>query len=75
MMKYADLHEKAKELREKIPVGTKVRCLSMKEDPCPVPAGSIGTVTAIDDIATIHVDWGFSSLGLVYGEDEYEIVS
>ena len=34
--------------------------------------GDHGTVTMVDDIGTIHVNWDCgSSLGVVYGEDEY----
>ena len=62
------------ELRKTYPEGTKVKLLSM-DDPQAPPSGTIGTVTCVDDAATIHVNWETgSSLGLIVGEDSFEIV-
>jgi len=39
------------------------------------PAGTEGTVTFIDDAGTIHMRWDTgSSLGLISGEDEFEVL-
>ena len=36
-----------------------------------IPAGTIGVVTGVDDIGTIHVAWSNGrTLGVVFGEDE-----
>jgi hypothetical protein len=60
-------------LRSKYPTGTRVELLHM-EDPYPVPPGTKGRVTEVDDIATIHVQWdNGSSLGVV-SEDEFCII-
>lgn len=40
------------------------------------PAGTLGTVENVDDIGTIHVAWDTGNhLGIVYNEDECEIVT
>ncbi len=41
--------------KEHYPVGTRVQLDSMGDDPRPVPAGTKGTVVAVDDIGTVHV--------------------
>lgn len=39
---------------------------------CP---GAAGTVTLVDDLGTVHVDWDTgSNLGLIPGEDSREIL-
>ena len=58
-------------LKENYPVGCRVE-LTMMSDPynTTLVPGCRGTVRAIDDIGTIHVQWDCgSSLGVVYGED------
>ena len=70
MMKLQD----AEKLRERFPVGTKVRLIRMDDIQAP-PAGCLGTVMFVDDIGTIHVSWeNGSTLGVVYGEDEIEVI-
>ena len=58
-------------LRELYPKGSRVELIAM-DDPYSrklVP-GCRGTVRAVDDIGTIHVDWDCgSSLGIAYGVD------
>ena len=57
------------------PAGTRVRYISMPQEPYPVPSGTIGTVTCVDDIGTIRVNWdNHSSLGLVPDVEQFEIV-
>ena len=63
-------------LREKYPEGTRVRLVSMF-DPynTTLKPGDEGTVTFIDAQGTIFVDWECgSSLGLIYGEDLFEVI-
>ena len=53
--------------------GTRVRLILMNDFQA-VPPGTLGTVSFVDDIGTIHVKWETgSSLGLIYGEDQFEI--
>lgn len=61
-------------LRETYPEGTKVKLISMDDQQAPLP-GTIGTVRFVDDAGTIHVSWETgSSLGLIPGEDSFEVV-
>lgn len=54
--------------------GARVRLVSMDDMQAP-PAGTEGTVQYVDDAGTIHVQWDTGgSLGLVPGEDEWELV-
>lgn len=55
-------------------VGDSVVCDRMY-DKWAVPSGTVGIVTSIDDIGTIHVNWSNGSgLGLIPGTDEYHKV-
>ena len=61
-------------LRREFPKGTVVELVRMNDEHAP-PAGTHGTVTGVDDIGTIHVQWdNGSSLGLAFGEDVCRIV-
>lgn len=65
----------AVQLKEKFPVGTKVKLIKMDDDQAPVP-GTIGTVTHVDDIGQIHMKWETgSSLALIYHRDHFEVIS
>lgn len=60
-------------LRDKYPVGSKIKLTEMKDPVRPVPPGTIGEVTGVDDAGTIHVAWeNGQGLGLVYGVDTFE---
>lgn len=59
-------------LRKKYPAGTRVRLVFMDDDQAP-PAGTLGTVVGVDDMATIHVKWDNGcGLGIAYGVDKCE---
>ena len=69
-------HEELADLRAHHPKGSRVKLICMN-DPysLDLKAGSIGTVTHVDDIGTIHVAWDCgSTLGVVYGEDLCTVV-
>ena len=56
-------------LRINYPKGTRVELVKMNDMQAP-PLGTQGTVTHVDDIGTIMVDWdNGSKLGVVLGED------
>ena len=61
--------------RRLFPPGTRVELVSMNDPYTKLKRGDRGTITAIDDIGTVHVNWDSgSTLGLVYGEDTWKIL-
>lgn len=68
--------EEISRLKKEYPAGTRIRLLKMEDAYTKIPLGTLGTVTGVDDIGTIHCQWdNGSSLGVAYGEDECEKVS
>lgn len=66
--------ENVKATKAAYPVGTKIKLIHM-DDKWAVKPGTIGTVKSVDDAGTIHVNWeSGSSLGLIPGVDEFEII-
>ncbi len=66
-------HDQVEKLRNDFPKGARVRCLDMKDPYCPVPAGTEGSVSNVDDAGQIHVRWDNGQmLALIYGEDRFE---
>ena len=62
-------------LKKLYPAGTKVKLVKMNDEYHSVPSGTIGIVSHVDDIGTVHISWATgSSLGAVYGEDVIEKV-
>ena len=63
--------ELLKQLKEYYMPGTKVKLVHMNDPFTHIPPGTIGVVTGVDDVGTIHVAWSNgSNLGVVFGEDE-----
>ena len=60
-------------LREQYPKGSRVELLESVPDPYhPLPAGSKGTVWAVDDAGQLHINWDEGgSLALIYGIDSF----
>lgn len=55
--------------------GTRIRLISMPDDPDPIPSGTCGIVRESSNGAQLYVDWDIPrSLCVVVGVDEYEIV-
>ena len=62
-------------IRQQFPSGCRIVLDAMNDAYRTIPAGTQGTVIAVDDIGTIHVSWDTgSSLGVVYGLDKIEKV-
>ena len=57
-------------VKKEYQAGTRVELVSMEDPYRNMQPGLKGTVIAVDDIATVHIQWdNGSSLGAVYGED------
>ena len=57
-------------LRQQYPKGTRVELISMNDPFTKLKPGDRGTVSMVDSIGTIFVDWDCGSgLGVAYGED------
>ena len=60
-----------KQLKEYYTAGTRVMLIRMSDPYTNLRNGDRGTVTMVDDIGTVHVNWDRgSTLGIVFGEDE-----
>lgn len=63
-----------KHIKNKFKTGMRVKLINMVDEKNIEP-GSTGTVTHVDDVGTIHVNWDNGRvLGLIYNEDKFEII-
>ena len=68
--------EVVKRLREQYPKGTRVELVSMNDRFAKLMPGDRGTVSHVDDIGTIFVNWDCGSgLGVAYGEDRIKKIT
>ena len=57
-------------IKRTYPPGTRIELISMSDPYAPVPSGTKGTVSFVDDMGTIHPKWDNGrSLGVIVGED------
>lgn len=60
-------------IRTDFPVGSRVMMVYSAEPFAPIEGGTEGTVSSVDDIGTIHVNWDNGRcLGVVLSEDIIE---
>ena len=60
-------------LRRRYPAGTRVALVSMDDPYTKLQPGDQGTVIAVDDMGTVHIQWSNgSTLGAAYGADVIE---
>lgn len=63
-------------IRDRYPVGCRVELVRMDDPYTKLKPGDRGSVTMVDSIGTIFVNWDCgSSLGIVYGEDSCRIIT
>lgn len=63
-------------LRKQYPVGTKIQLISMRDEKYPILSGTIGEVTHIDDLGSIHMKWqNGSSLAIIPEVDSFKVVA
>lgn len=56
-------------------LGKRVRLLHCSDEYTSLPAGSLGTVTLVDSMGTVHVRWDSGSrLGMIPGVDNWEVI-
>ncbi len=73
-MELPDRYE-VERLRKLYPTGTRIRLISMAEEPYPLPSGSIGEVEMVDDGGNIHMKWECGrGLSLIAGVDIFEVI-
>lgn len=71
MMRFITIEQLAN-LRNRYPVGCRVRLLEMDDQQAP-PIGTCGTVTGVDDTGSIMVAWdNGGSLNVLYGIDRFQ---
>ena len=62
------------QLRKQYPKGTKLQMITMGNEKYPVPPGTVGEVTYIDDIGSIHMKWeNGSSLAIIPKVDSFRV--
>lgn len=63
-------------LKARYPAGTRVQLDNMGEDPRPIPAGTKGTVIAVDDMGILHCKFDNGrSLGICPEVDSFHKIS
>ena len=62
------------QLRKQYSIGTKIQLISMRDEKYPILPGTIGEVTHIDDLGSIHMKWqNGSSLAIIPEVDSFRV--
>ena len=60
-------------IRTDFPIGSRIMMVYSTDPFAPIEGGTEGTVSSVDNIGTIHVNWDNGrSLGVILGEDVIE---
>ena len=63
-------------IRNQYPIGTRLCCDGMPDDPRPIESGTLGTVVGVDDAGQIMMKWDNGrSLSLIPGVDSFHTVT
>lgn len=72
MNEWTRLHELAEQNKTMYPRGTRIMLLHLANDPRPIEDNTKGTVTAVDDVGTLHCTFDNGrSLSVIPGEDSF----
>ncbi|MFI3327437.1 MAG: DUF4314 domain-containing protein [Clostridia bacterium] len=75
-MKNFPTREQVNQIKEQYPVGTVVELKEMQDPYNPVPIGTRGVVTGIDDAGSILMKWNNGrTLSLIVGEDDFDVIT
>ena len=67
--------EEIERLRQRYPAGTQIRLNHMDDPFAPVPPGTVGEVTMVDDGGNIHMRWqNGRSLSLIEEADDFTVI-
>lgn len=77
MSEWDRLRRIAETQKKLYPPGTRIELIHMgDDDPNPIPDGTRGTVTAVDDIGTVFCRFDNGrSLGMAYGADSFRALT
>ena len=68
--------EQIEHIKEQYPPGTRIELLSMEDPYAPVPPGTRGTVSTVDDAGQLHMLWDNGrTLAVIPGEDSFRVIS
>ena len=76
MNKHDIQRARVENIKKTYPPGTRIELLSMNGAFAPVPSGTRGKVSFVDDIGTIHPVWDNGrTLGVIVGENSFRKLS
>ena len=63
-------------IKKTYPPGTRIKLIEMDDPYAPVPSGTRGTVTFVDDAGTVHMKWDNGrTLGIVPNVEDFRKLS